>query len=209
MSVRWLAAGLTLLLATFAVACEGDEDRDLPGGTARPSVTTTATPAATPPRTATQAPTSSATPGPDTPVTSTPTPPIENPPLPTAPSGTSTPSAPAPAPTITVPGNRHEELAPIEDVDVLVLESFPPQYVARLTSGLPSGCAEYSRTVVQRAGDLVRLTVYNTMPSDPMVACTMIYGMVTHNTPLGSDFVTGRTYTIEVNGKVEHTFVAQ
>lgn len=207
MSVRWLAAGLTLLLASFAVACEGDENSDLP--TAQPSAvrTPTATPTATPSRTASPAPTSTVTPGPDTPVTSTPGAPGT--PLPTAPPGTSTPSAPAPAPTITVPGNRHEELAPIEDVDVLVLESFPPQYAARVTSGLPSGCAEYSRTVVQRVGDLVRLTVYNTMPSDPMVACTMIYGMVTHNTPLGSDFVPGRTYTVEVNGKVEHTFVAQ
>jgi hypothetical protein len=38
------------------------------------------------------------------------------------------------------------------------------------------------------------------MPTGP-VACTMIYGTYELNVPLGSDFQSGREYTIEVNDK--------
>ena len=71
---------------------------------------------------------------------------------------------------------------------------------ARITSGLPSGCAVYSRAEVARTSSGARVTVYNHLPTGN-VACTAIYGYTTHDVGLGGGFVTGVTYTIEVNDK--------
>lgn len=99
--------------------------------------------------------------------------------------------------------------APIEEVDVLVRESFPPGYTAHIVSGLPSGCAEFhDAKVISRDGDTITVKVTNTMPADDEVACTMIYGYHESNVDLGQDFVSGRTYTLKVNDQT-HTFTAQ
>jgi hypothetical protein len=96
-----------------------------------------------------------------------------------------------------VPPGRREELAPFEGVEVI--STGGGSAVARITSGLPSGCAVYSRAVVTRTTDLVRVAVYNHLPTGN-VACTAIYGYVTNDVPLGGGFVPGAAYTIEVNG---------
>jgi hypothetical protein len=131
-------------------------------------------------------------PGPDTPVTS---PPITQ------------PAAPVPSPQPLDP-SQQRVLAPIESVDVRIAESFPPQYFAAVTSGLPSGCARFDHYTVDRSGDTVTITLWNRMPADPRMACTMIYGYIEHNIALGSDFQSGRTYTLKVND-VTKTFTAQ
>ena len=100
-------------------------------------------------------------------------------------------------------------LAPIEAVDMRVAESFPPQYFLGVTSGLPNGCAKFDFYTVERDGDTIEITVWNTMPADPrVVLCTMIYATVQHNVPLGSAFQSGRTYHLKVND-VTTRFVAQ
>jgi len=106
-------------------------------------------------------------------------------------------------------GSRKVVDAPIEAVDVLVRESFPPGYTAHITSGLPSGCAKFDKAeITGRAADTITIRVTNTMPADDNVACTAIYGYHESNVDLGQDFVSGRTYTIKVNDKT-HTFTAQ
>ena len=91
--------------------------------------------------------------------------------------------------------------APIDNVDVLIRESNPPQVSVRITAGLPSGCAARDSHSVSRAGDTITITVLNSMPAgDPI--CTMIYGTYELNVDLGSDFVVGTTYTIRVNDEV-------
>jgi hypothetical protein len=92
-------------------------------------------------------------------------------------------------------------------VEVLTLESFPPQYVVRIQAGLPSGCAERYTHEVTRNGNLVQIVVLNSLP-DAAQACTMIYGMYELNVNLGSDFTSGQTYTVRVNER-EVTFRAQ
>ncbi|MQA00996.1 MAG: hypothetical protein GEU80_17055 [Dehalococcoidia bacterium] len=97
--------------------------------------------------------------------------------------------------------------APIESVEIEVLESFPPQYMASIVAGLPGGCAEPGGHEVSREGNEVTIEVMNTRPpGDPI--CTMIYSTYTVNVNLGSDFVSGETYTVDVNGTIE-TFIAQ
>ena len=127
------------------------------------------------------------------------------------------PLAPNPGgPDPTVPPNGQnseyasvEVLAPIDSVNVLIAESFPPQYFVEVVSGLPSGCAEFNGHDVARDGTTIRITVNNLEPaSEALVLCTAIYGMHQSNVALGSDFESGTEYTVHVNDATE-TFVAQ
>ena len=101
-------------------------------------------------------------------------------------------------------------LAPVESVEVNIAESFPPQYFLQVTSGLPNGCVEFDGYEVDRSGDTITVKMTNLEPAksaEPR-ACTMLYGMVETNIPLGSNFEGGVTYTVLVNDVTE-TFVAQ
>jgi hypothetical protein len=105
------------------------------------------------------------------------------------------------------PSNRQAVPAPIDGLDVRVLESSPPQYVLSVRAGLPSGCAERNRHELNRSADVITVTVLNWMPTGTPV-CTMIYGSYELSINLGSDFRSGTTYTVSVNDKTT-TFVAQ
>ena len=141
-------------------------------------------------------------------------------PIPTADAPT-TPADPAPtnpAPTDPAPTQptdpavdyeQAEELAPIEEIDVLFLESDPVQHQLQITSGLPSGCAFFDRADVERDGTTFNVTVVNLMPAPGVdVACTMIYGYHESTVDLGSDLEAGTEYTVNVNDETM-TFVAQ
>jgi hypothetical protein len=100
-------------------------------------------------------------------------------------------------------------LAPIDSVNVLIDESFPPQYFVEVVSGLPSGCAEFNGYDVARDGTTIRITVNNLEPApEEPVFCTAIYWVHQSNVALSSDFESGTKYTIHVNDATE-TFVAQ
>jgi hypothetical protein len=94
------------------------------------------------------------------------------------------------------------EDAPIDALDILVLESFPPQYNLLITSGLPSGCAQFNKAeITGGSGNTITVRVTNTVPDDPNVACTAIYGTKETTLPLGSEFTSSETYTVNVNDK--------
>lgn len=121
-------------------------------------------------------------------------------------------------PTITVPGTpkptattfpTSRAKAPIDRAEIAIAKSLPPQYSVEITSGLPSGCAKFDGYDVKREGELITITVWNTMPAPGAeIACTMIYGMKDTSVYLGSDFETGKTYTVMINDETR-TFVAQ
>ncbi len=119
---------------------------------------------------------------------------------------TDLPKGPRPTPGTGSP--MVEALAPIESVEIVIMESFPPQYNLVVVSGLPNGCVLFGDYSVTRDGNTILVEVTNLMPSDPLLACTEIYGMVRTSIALGSDFESGTTYTIKVND-VTTTFVAQ
>ena len=99
--------------------------------------------------------------------------------------------------------------APIESIDILVRESFPPGYTAHIVSGLPSGCAKFDKAVVlERTGNHVAVKVTNTMPAEPKTVCTAIYGYKETNLDLGTNFTGGQTYTVDVNDRSKN-FTAQ
>lgn len=106
-------------------------------------------------------------------------------------------------------GERRIVDAPIDAMDILVRESFPPGYTAKITSGLPSGCARFHEAkITGRSGTTITISVTNTVPADPETICTDIYGYHETNLDLGQDFVSGQTYTVRVNDKTT-TFRAQ
>jgi hypothetical protein len=133
-------------------------------------------------------------------------------PAPAVPTATTRPpssgSLPSSGPGITpAPSGTQNVPAPIDALDVLTLESFPPQYVVRVRAGLPNGCARQAGWTASRSGDVIRVTVMNNMPTGNVI-CTQIYGMYEVNGALGSDYESGRTYRIEVNDRIT-TFTAQ
>lgn len=117
-----------------------------------------------------------------------------------------TPEMRAPDTPASPAGDRRLELAPIEESDLQVRESFPVQYAVRIVSGLPSGCAQFERIDVARTDTVIEITVWNTLPSDENAACTMIYGYGEHVVNLGSDFASGRRYELRINGASTLTF---
>jgi hypothetical protein len=118
------------------------------------------------------------------------------------------PSAPSSSvPSSSASSGRQEVLAPVDGVDVRVLESYPPQYMLNVRAGLPGGCAQRNRHEIQRAAEAITVIVLNWMPTGNP-PCTMIYGSYELNINLGSDFQRGTTYSVSVNDK-RTTFVAQ
>ena len=95
---------------------------------------------------------------------------------------------------------RQTVAAPIDQIEVVVRESAPPQVALKIKAGLPSGCAQRDSHSVTRSGDTFTVTVLNSMPKGDAI-CTMIYGTYDLTIELGSDFRIGGTYTVQVNDK--------
>ena len=98
--------------------------------------------------------------------------------------------------------------APIESVEVLIMESFPPQYMLVVVSGLPNGCYSFGGYRVEREADTIQIEMLNWKPADPHAICTDVYRTVETNIPLGIDFESGQEYSAVVNDVME-TFVVQ
>ncbi len=98
--------------------------------------------------------------------------------------------------------------APIDGLSIRTAESAPPQYLAELIVGLPSGCAKPGDYKVERSGSTITIMVWNLMPADPNTACTMIYGQGKLSVPLGTDFTPGQTYVVAANER-KTAFTAQ
>ena len=116
---------------------------------------------------------------------------------------------PTPEPTREVPDDMVQVPAPIDSVDIHVAESWPPQYFVEVVSGLPNACAEFHGYEESRSENSIVITVTNLAPApSQQVACAEIYRTHRTSIPLGSDFRSGETYTVQVNDTT-NTFVAQ
>lgn len=90
-------------------------------------------------------------------------------------------------------------LAPIHEVRIIIAESHPGQVVVYIQGGLTDGCTTFHTVKVERAGNMVNITVTTQRPRDAI--CTQVYGYFEQNVNLGSDFVSGQTYIIKVNDR--------
>ncbi len=98
--------------------------------------------------------------------------------------------------------------APVESVEVLVLESFPPQYRLNVVSGLPNACVSFSGYYLERQDSQINIRVLNWKSVETGLACAEIYRTVETSISLGTDFEPGQSYTVVAN-EVTETFVAQ
>ena len=96
-------------------------------------------------------------------------------------------------------------LAPIHDIEIWADNSLPSQYFADVVSGETSICDHFNSYNVTRASNTtVIVEIFNLRCG---TGCPAVYSYVENTIPLGSDFVSGGNYTVEVNGVIE-TFVA-
>ena len=105
---------------------------------------------------------------------------------------------PTPSPTY----RTKIEPAPIDNLELIIRESFPPQYAVKITSGLPSGCHRFDKAEPDGwRGNTLVIRVTNIAPDDPGVACDALYRFVETVVELGSDFVPGQRYAVQVNDR--------
>jgi hypothetical protein len=107
-------------------------------------------------------------------------------------------STPSPSPTY----RTKIEPAPIDNLELIIRETFPPQYAIKITSGLPSGCHQFDKAEPDGwRGNTLVIRVTNIAPDDPDVACDALYRFVETVVELGTDFVPGQRITVQVNDK--------
>ena len=99
--------------------------------------------------------------------------------------------------------------ARIDSVEYTVAESWPPQYFVQVVSVQPDGCHEFDGYTDEREERVITIEVLNRVPANlDELACTQAISTTESNIPLGTDFESGETYTVIVNG-VTMTFEAQ
>jgi inhibitor of cysteine peptidase len=97
----------------------------------------------------------------------------------------------------------HPGLLTVSKVDVLILESFPPQIVTKVEGWLPDGCSEVGDITQQRNGFTIDVTI--TIRRLSTGACIAIAPQVSRNIRLNGSFAESGAYTVRVNG-VEKAF---
>jgi len=93
----------------------------------------------------------------------------------------------------------------IESVDVLVMESAPPQVSARVKGVIGDGCSELHSETQERSGSTVRITILRERREQAI--CIQIARLYDQTFRLAGAFPPGR-YTLYVND-VERPFTTQ
>ena len=95
--------------------------------------------------------------------------------------------------------------APILDIEIYAAESLPPQYFADVLTGEPSTCDHFDSYNVTRASNTtIIVDIFNRRCCTGCPDFDMdYYNRDWHTIPLGSDFVPGWNYTVEINDVTE------
>ncbi len=88
-------------------------------------------------------------------------------------------------------------LAPIHEVEIYFMESYPVQVGVHIKGGLRDGCTTFNDIEITREGNDVNIKV--TVQHPIGVDCPAVYKYFEENINLGSDFTVGTTYTLNVN----------
>jgi hypothetical protein len=113
------------------------------------------------------------------------------------------------APTAYVPATEPsddgviEELAPVEDIDILILESFPVQINVVARGNLPDGCTTIDQVTQERDGNTFRVTITTVRPVG--MECTQALEPFERVIALDVYGLPAGVYTVDVNG-VSDTF---
>lgn len=87
--------------------------------------------------------------------------------------------------------------APIDEVNVYLMKSNPPQIGVYIKGGLPDGCTTFHDIETIREGNVVNIKVNVQRPRGRV--CPAVYTSFERNVNLGIDFDFGTTYTLNVN----------
>jgi len=93
-------------------------------------------------------------------------------------------------------------LASVDEIDILILESFPVQINVIARGNLPDPCTEISEVLQEREGDTFFITI-KTYRSPGF--CIQVLAPFEEIIPLGVYGLPAGTYTVDVNG-VQDTF---
>ena len=100
--------------------------------------------------------------------------------------------------------------APIDGAMVAAPATSDGEYTLNITSGLPSGCAQFDEFRMERDGNEFMVDVTNLMPNpNQLIACTAIYSYHESEIPLGSRLTAGEAYSRTINRDLAISFVAQ
>jgi hypothetical protein len=97
--------------------------------------------------------------------------------------------------------------APIESATLVTPEISDGVYSIDITSGLPSGCAQFNDVEISRNGNEFVVDVTNLVPNPTKpIACTTIYGYHESKAILGRGLTSGEAYTVVINGELTLLF---
>ena len=100
--------------------------------------------------------------------------------------------------------------APIDGAMVAAPATSDGEYTLNITSGLPSGCAQFDEFRMERDGNEFMVDVTNLMPNpNQLIACTAIYSYHESEIPLGSRLTAGEAYSRTINRDLAISFVSQ
>jgi len=88
--------------------------------------------------------------------------------------------------------------APIHDVQISIAESYPEQILVYIKGRLADSCTTFHDIEIKRSGNTINIEVSTERPRDAI--CAQVYGYFEKNLNLGSDFIRGGTYIVDVNG---------
>ena len=90
--------------------------------------------------------------------------------------------------------------APIHEVQVNIAESYPEQIFVYIKGGLADSCTTFHDLETERIDNTINIEVTTERPRDAI--CAQVYGYFEKNVALGSDFIRGETYIVDVNGVI-------
>ena len=93
-------------------------------------------------------------------------------------------------------------LASVDEIDILILESFPVQINVIAKGNLPDPCTEISEVLQEREGDTFFVSIKTYRPPGP---CIQVIAPFEVKIPLNVYGLPAGTYTVDVNG-VQATF---
>ncbi len=91
--------------------------------------------------------------------------------------------------------------APIHEVQVNIAESYPEQIFVYIKGGLADSCTTFHDLKTERIENTINIEVTTERPRDAV--CAQVYGYFEKNVNLGSDFIRGETYIVDVNGVIK------
>ena len=119
------------------------------------------------------------------------------------PTGDTTPDAeptemptPTLAPTTAVPVNG---LAPVDSIEIMIMESFPVQVSVRARGDLPDGCTEIDQIATSQDGEAFVVVITTLRPADAV--CTDALVPFDETVPLDVLDLSAGTYAVDVNGQ--------